>query len=169
MIAHELSRAMGGNLSAHSVHGRGSRFTLRLPVQAVSKSEGPVGTPESDTPLAGLDLLLVEDHALNRRIIGEQLRRLGADVRALADGASALAEQAAQPRSVVLLDIGLQDMDGYALATQLRRQAQQPLRLIALSARKGPRHAIRARKAGFDASLAAVAGRGPAAGTGPAH
>ncbi len=154
MIAHELSRAMGGNLSAHSVHGRGSRFTLRLPVQAVSKSEGPVGTPESDTPLAGLDLLLVEDHALNRRIIGEQLRRLGADVRALADGASALAEQAAQPRSVVLLDIGLQDMDGYALATQLRRQAQQPLRLIALSARKGPRHAIRARKAGFDASLA---------------
>lgn len=154
MIAHELSRAMGGNLSVHSVHGRGSRFTLRLPVQAVRKEEAPTRALESDTPLAGLDLLLVEDHALNRHIIGEQLRRLGAEVHALADAASALAEQATRPRSVVLLDIGLQDMDGYALAAQLRRQAQQPLRLIALSARKGRRHTMRSRKAGFDASLA---------------
>ncbi|WP_295569128.1 ATP-binding protein [uncultured Stenotrophomonas sp.] len=154
MIAHDLSRAMGGNLSVHSVQGRGSRFTLRLPVQAVSRNEAPTHTLDNDTPLAGLDLLLVEDHALNRHIISEQLRRLGAEVHALADAASALAEQAKRPRSVVLLDIGLQDMDGYALAAQLRRQAQQPLRLIALSARKGRRHTMRSRKAGFDASLA---------------
>ncbi|WP_251276930.1 response regulator, partial [Enterobacter hormaechei] len=82
-------------------------------------------------------------HALNRRVISEQLRRLGADVHASGDAASALAEQAVRPRSVILLDIGLGDMDGYALAMQLRRQARAPLRLIALSARRDRRHVAR--------------------------
>ncbi len=153
MIAHELGRAMGGNLSVHSVHGRGSRFTLRLPVRA-AKAESVPAAADAGTPLGGLELLLVEDHALNRRFISEQLRRLGADVQAFGDAASALAEQAVRPRSVILLDIGLGDMDGYALAMQLRRQARAPLQLIALSARRDRRHVARCRKAGFDATLA---------------
>lgn len=152
MIAHELGRAMGGNLSVHSVPGRGSRFTLRLPVRA-AKAEAVSAAADVGTPLGGIELLLVEDHALNRRVISEQLRRLGADVHAFGDAASALAEQAVRPRSVILLDIGLGDMDGYALALQLRRQARAPLRLIALSARRDRRHVARCRKAGFDATL----------------
>ncbi|PSM15706.1 ATP-binding protein [Stenotrophomonas maltophilia] len=152
MIAHELGRAMGGNLSVHSVPGRGSRFTLRLPVRA-AKAEAVSAAADMGAPLDGIELLLVEDHALNRRVISEQLRRLGADVHAFGDAASALAEQAVRPRSVILLDIGLGDMDGYALALQLRRQARDPLRLIALSARRDRRHVARCRKAGFDATL----------------
>ncbi|WP_164136627.1 ATP-binding protein [Stenotrophomonas maltophilia] len=152
MIAHQLGRAMGGNLSVHSVPGRGSRFTLRLPVRP-AKAEALSGATDVGTPLGGLELLLVEDHALNRRVISEQLRRLGADVHAFGDAASALAEQAVRPRSVILLDIGLGDMDGYALAMRLRRQARDPLRLIALSARRDRRHVARCRKAGFDATL----------------
>ncbi|HHA2558603.1 TPA: ATP-binding protein [Stenotrophomonas maltophilia] len=153
MIAHALARAMGGNLSVHSVPGRGSRFTLRLPVRPAKAKVTSAATAGAGTPLGGLELLLVEDHALNRRVISEQLRRLGADVHASGDAASALAEQAVRPRSVILLDIGLGDMDGYALAMQLRRQARAPLRLIALSARRDRRHVARCRKAGFDATL----------------
>lgn len=153
MIAHELGRAMGGNLSVHSIPGRGSRFSLRLPVRA-ARAETVSAAAEVGTPLGGLELLLVEDNALNRRVISEQLRRAGADVHAFGDATSALAEQAVRPRSVALLDIGLGDMDGYALAMQLRRQARNPLRLIALSARRDRRHVARCRKAGFDATLA---------------
>ncbi len=151
-IAHELAVAMGGNLTAHSVHGRGSRFTLRLPVRAVHGDPPPI-EPLQQTPLAGIDLLLVEDHALSRHIVAEQLRRLGADVRAVADADTALAEHALRPRATVMLDIGLRDSDGYALAQQLRAQAEPPLRVIALSARMGRRHAARCRRAGFDAIL----------------
>ncbi|MGY6085657.1 ATP-binding protein [Stenotrophomonas sp. SM006] len=151
-IAHELAVAMGGNLTAHSVHGRGSRFTLRLPVRAIHGDQPPI-EPLQQTPLTGIDLLLVEDHALSRHVVAEQLRRLGADVRAVADADAALAEHALRPPGTVVLDIGLRGSDGYALAQQLRAQAQAPLRVIALSARMGRRHAARCRRAGFDAIL----------------
>jgi len=152
-IARELARAMRGDLTVHSVVGRGSRFTLCLPVQAAGDDVAPAEDPAAGRPLAGLDLLLVEDHALNRQIIAEQLRRLGANVRAVADAAGALDEQSRSPRRIVLLDISLQGMDGYTLAQQLRSQAKGPLRLVALSARTGRRHMARSRKAGFDAVL----------------
>lgn len=152
-IARELARAMRGDLTVHSVVGRGSRFTLCLPVQPAGSDVVVPDEAALGCPLAGLDLLLVEDHPLNRQIIAEQLRRLGASVHAVADAADALAEQSRAPRPVVLMDIGLQGMDGYTLARQLRGQARGPLRLVALSARTGRRHVARSRKAGFDAML----------------
>lgn len=152
-IAQELARAMRGTLTVHSVPGRGSRFTLRLPVRAARTRPSLPERPAAHTPLAGLDLLLVEDHALNRQIIAEQLRRLGAKVHALADANDALAEQARHPRPILLVDIGLQGMDGYSLARQLRSQSRVAPRLVALSARTGRSHRTRCRKAGFDAVL----------------
>ncbi len=143
---------MGGNLAAYSVHGRGSRFTLRLPVRAVPRDPPTIERPQQ-APLTGTELLLVEDHALSRRVVTEQLRRLGADVCAVADAETALAEQALRPRGTVVLDIGLHGRDGYGLAQQLRARAKAPLRVIALSARMGRRHVARCRRAGFDAVL----------------
>ncbi|WP_295554182.1 ATP-binding protein [uncultured Stenotrophomonas sp.] len=153
-IARELTHAMRGTLTLHSVPDRGSRFTLRLPAQIAKTGLPPAEPTPSGLPLVGLDLLLVEDHAMNRQIIAEQLRRLGANVHALADAADALAEQARYPRRIVLVDIGLQGMDGYTLARQLRSQPGKPPRLIALSARTGRRHRARCRDAGFHAVLA---------------
>ncbi|WP_329847744.1 ATP-binding protein [Stenotrophomonas hibiscicola] len=151
-IARELAIAMGGNLAAYSVHGRGSRFTLRLPVRAVPRDPPTIERPQQ-APLTGTELLLVEDHALSRRVVAEQLGRLGADVCAVADAETALAEQALRPRGTVVLDIGLHGRDGYGLAQQLRARAKAPLRVIALSARMGRRHVARCRRAGFDAVL----------------
>lgn len=153
-IARELARAMGGDLTVHSVLGRGSRFILRLPVYPASASEDAEGLCISGTPLAGLHLLLVEDHELNRHVIAEQLRRWGAEVCAVEDAAGALAEQARQPRPIALIDIGLRGIDGHVLARELRGHAGQAIRLIALSARTGRRHRARCRRSGFDAVLA---------------
>lgn len=152
-ICRELARAMGGELTVHSVLGKGSRFILRLPVRAIRAITDPAPARAATAPLAGLALLLAEDHPLTRRVVTEQLRQLGAEVYAAADATEALAEQARHPRSVMLLDIGLRGMDGHALAGELRRQSDTPLRLIALSARTGRRHLERCRASGFDAVL----------------
>ncbi|WP_262087578.1 Hpt domain-containing response regulator [Stenotrophomonas muris] len=87
-------------------------------------------------------------------MIAEQLRRWGAEVCAVKDAASALAEQARQPRSVALIDIGLPGADGHVLARKLRGSAGRTVRLIALSARTGRRHRARCHRSGFDAVLA---------------
>ena len=152
-IARELAHAMRGTLTPHSVPGRGSRFTLRLPAQIAKAGLPPAERTAGGLPLVDLELLLIEDHAMNRQIIAEQLRRLGADVHALAEAADALAEQARYPRRIVLVDIGLHGTDGYTLARQLRSQPGKSPRLIALSARTGRRHRERCRDAGFDAVL----------------
>lgn len=156
-ICRQLARAMGGELDVHSVHGRGSRFILRVPVELPADSAPAAQGRPNLHPLAGIDLLLVEDHDLNRHMLAQQLRRLGARVRAVGTGAAALTVQAATPRAVVLLDIGLPDMSGYALAARLRRlhgDGRPRPTLLALSARSGRAHALRCRLAGMDGALA---------------
>jgi CheY-like chemotaxis protein len=62
------------------------------------------------------------------------LRQLGHDVKTAHTAAAALDVQAAWPPDAAILDIGLPDMDGYALAAAMRRAAAgKPLRLTALT------------------------------------
>jgi len=147
---------MGGTLDAHSVHGRGSRFILRVPVRVLDKEAIAQEAQDTPMPLCGLQVLLVDDHVLNRRVIAAQLQQLGADVREADGPAAALAQLAASPASVVLLDIELDAMDGYTLATQLRAQERDLVNracLLALSAHSGDEHLQRCQRAGFDGVL----------------
>jgi len=137
--------------------GRGSRFILRVPVRVLD--EGTLAQEARDAPpppLIGLQVLLVDDHVLNRRVIAAQLQQLGADVREADGPAAALAQQAASPASVVLLDIELDAMDGYTLATQLRAQELDLANracLLALSGHSGDEYLQRCQRAGFDGLL----------------
>lgn len=155
-ICRTLAEAMGGTLDVHSVHGRGSRFILRLPVQQVQE-DAPATAAASALPrLAGTRILLVEDHALTRQVIAAQLRRWGATAQEAANAEEALAAQMQAPCPLVMLDIGLPGMDGYALARQLRlheAEGAPRARLIALSAFTGDDHTLRCQVAGIDAVL----------------
>jgi CheY-like chemotaxis protein len=68
-----------------------------------------------------LRVLVVEDNADCALLLGRLIARLGHDVRYAADGSSALAESRCCPPDVVLLDIGLPDLDGYEVAARLSR------------------------------------------------
>lgn len=155
-ICRTLAEAMDGTLDVHSVHGRGSRFILRLPVQQVQE-DAPATAAASALPrLAGTRILLVEDHALTRQVIAAQLRRWGATVQEAATADDALTVQMQAPCPLVMLDIGLPGMDGCALARQLRlleAEGTPRARLIALSAFTGGDHALRCQTAGIDAVL----------------
>ncbi|WP_340571271.1 ATP-binding protein [Stenotrophomonas sp. G106K1] len=155
-ICRTLAEAMGGTLDVHSVHGRGSRFILCLPVQRVREIARTTAATPTLPRLDGMRILLVEDHALNRQVIAAQLRCWGATVQEAANADDALALQKEAPCPLVMLDIGLPGMDGYALARQLRlceTEGVPRTRLLALSAFTGRDHALRCQAAGIDAAL----------------
>jgi two-component system response regulator RegX3 len=80
--------------------------------------------------LKGVDLLIVEDDDAIAEPLAKGLLREGFDVRRAADGAAALA---AAPADLVLLDLGLPDMDGFEVCRVLRARSAVPI--IVLSAR----------------------------------
>ncbi|HEY3355416.1 MAG TPA: response regulator [Polyangia bacterium] len=98
-------------------------------------------------------VLLVEDNPDLAEALMETVRLLGHDVRAVGTGAAALAAAVADPPEVVLLDIGLPDLDGYEVARRLRPRLARAC-LVAVTGYSQPADRERARAAGFDRHLA---------------
>jgi CheY-like chemotaxis protein len=78
-------------------------------------------------------VLIVDDDADAAEALGEFVGSLGHDVRTAADGPGALALACEWRAEVVLLDIGLPGMDGFEVARALRRLAQPPAAVFAVS------------------------------------
>jgi two-component system sensor histidine kinase EvgS len=156
-ICRDLVRALGGEILAHSEPGQGSRFDVVLPVSLANDSLDAVPAPDLSLPLSMRTLLLVEDHAINRAVVAEQLAALGARVTSVGEGTAALAAFAVTPFAAVLLDCGLADLNGYHVATTMRdierRLDRSPCRIVAFSAARSSRHTTRCQDAGMDAVL----------------
>jgi PAS domain S-box-containing protein len=122
-LARQLAEMHGGTLTGTSEGlGRGSEFALRLPL---SPEQAP--PPRPAAPPAGkpgkLRILVVDDYADTAETLAVWLRLAGHDVMSAASGAKALESAARFRPHVILLDIGLPDMDGYAVAKALRQSA----------------------------------------------
>lgn len=130
--------------------GHGSRFTVELPR---AQEAAPSGQPEAQ-PVdrqAPKKVLVVDDNADAADTLSQLLEIMGHSPTTANDGASALASfEEAQPE-VVLLDIGLPDMDGYEVARAIRSRAGDTVRLVALTGWGQSEDKRRAAEAGFDA------------------
>jgi CheY-like chemotaxis protein len=99
-------------------------------------------------------VLVVDDSVDAAHSLGEFLRLCGHEARVVTDAAAALGEALAFGPEVVLLDIGMPTLDGFAVAERLR--AEPALRasvLIALTGFVEERDVARSREAGFDHHL----------------
>lgn len=100
-------------------------------------------------------ILLVEDHGATREAVSRVLRAEGFEVHVARDGARALALMSTQRPQLVLQDLVLPDIDGFALARKLRSLAgDAPLRMVAFSGLVSNLDAQRIREHGFDAVIA---------------
>ena len=157
-IARNLMELHGGSATAHSDGlGHGSRFVLTLPLATLPAAPaGEEFAPRADTgaELAGLTVLVVEDEPDMRRLVEHILGAAGAMVTGVGDAPSALAAFADQTPDVIVSDIGLPGMDGYALLGRLRELAPAGVPAVALTAYAGPEERGRAFAAGYDAHLA---------------
>ncbi|MFL5506495.1 MAG: response regulator, partial [Gemmatimonadales bacterium] len=142
-------------VEAHSGgDGKGSEFVVRLPLPKVrarpAKAEG------NGTVLAGASrrVLVVDDNADAAESLAQLLALKGHEVRVAYDGLSGVALARAFEPDVVLLDIGMPGLDGYAVARRLREQdGRRGVRLVALTGYGQLDDRRRAQEAGFDDHL----------------
>ena len=135
-IARQLVELMHGRLQVSSIPNQGTCFTVCLPL--------PPGQPVAATPMVAsvalppLRILAVDDVPENLELLQLVLARDGHQVTLASGGQAALALLKAQAFDVVLLDLHMPDIDGFAVTTQWRawqaQQGQAPTPVIALSA-----------------------------------
>ncbi len=118
-IASKLIELMEGRMWVESEEGQGSRFHFTL---RYSVAEGPA-EPRVEAPgaLQGLDVLAVDDNAINRRVIEEMLEAEGMRVETVESGEAALAllrarQAGGRPFQLAILDAQMPAMDGFTLA-----------------------------------------------------
>jgi len=132
--------------------GRGSRFTVRLPVTAARSTAG-ASDATAASPLRRR-ILVVEDNDDARAMLGDLLRRLGHEVHEAVDGIAGVEKALELRPDLTLLDVGLPGLDGYAVARRLRDDPTgRRLRLVALTGYGLPEDRERALAAGFDAHV----------------
>lgn len=155
-LARRLVEMHGGRLTANSDGpGRGSAFTIWLP-PAVIASAGfvpPDAIEHAATP-PRLRVLVVDDNADAAEMLTTMLGQWGYEVLPAGDGQTAKTIAAGFEPQVVLLDLGLPDLDGYALAEELRRQPWAgSTRIYALTGRGQEEDKRRSRASGLDEHL----------------
>jgi CheY-like chemotaxis protein len=147
----------GGEVSAYSDGpGKGSRFTVKLPlVERAVAADGPA--QPSDAASKGCrKVLIIEDNKDAADSLSEVLGLSGHRVAVAYDGAAGLVMAREFRPEIIICDIGLPgDMDGYAVARALRRDAVTASAfLIALTGYAQPEDRRQALAAGFDAHMA---------------
>jgi PAS domain S-box-containing protein len=160
-LARYIVELHGGTITAESEGaGRGALLRAELPrmdaPDASAADRTPVPARRAALPAAGLHILLVEDDTDSRDGLAHYFEAAGARVRTTANAPDALALIAAEVPDVLVSDIGLPDVDGYALLRELRALPPEKggrVPAVALSGYAGSDDRRKALDAGFSRHL----------------
>ena len=153
-LVKKLVELHGGAIEAHSAGaGQGATFVVRLPCMKVMPTRAADGRGR-DLQAPRRRILIVDDNDDAASSLAKLLEHAGHEVRDVRDGRSALDIVREFAPDVVLLDIGLPDMDGWELARALRSDERiGPIKLIAISGYGQAADRRRSRDAGIDQHL----------------
>lgn len=153
-VAQQLVTAMGGRIFVSSQLGKGSTFTVELPLHTRPTSPGQVSPPDTPTPEVtppstqaqasapdpvGLRVLVAEDHTVNQLLIKALLHKAGCRVEVASNGLEAVRMAITQRYDAIFMDCEMPVVDGYQATQQIRAwEASQgrvkPVPIIAVTA-----------------------------------
>ena len=158
-ICRSLAEAMGGGVEAASSPGVGSKFSFTVALPAAGREAEPQPRAEAlqPSPLAGVRVLLAEDHPVNQKVVALILDSAGVVLTTVGDGREALDALAASRFDLVLMDSHMPELDGLSALRELRASeamAGAPrLPVIMLTADAMHEHVAASLKAGADGHL----------------
>jgi signal transduction histidine kinase/HPt (histidine-containing phosphotransfer) domain-containing protein len=158
-IAARIVALMGGEIGHLANPDGGSVFWLELPPSDLAATARPAvlpAAPQSLLPPSGIRVLLVDDIAMNRDVIGAFLRAAGHEVLLAVSGQEAVRFVSEQSFDLILMDLRMPDMDGLE-ATRHIRDLPAPrgwTPILALTAYTFPEQVAQCREVGMDGHIA---------------
>ena len=154
-IVRQLVQMHGGTVTTFSKgRGQGSEFVVRLPLPSHSRVAMPDPEPQPQPNGQPRRIVVADDNEDVLEMLSWVLSNQGHEVRIARDGLEAVAAAEAMRPHVVILDIGMPNLDGYGAAKRIREQPWgATIKLIAQTGWGQPDDKRRASEAGFDLHL----------------
>jgi signal transduction histidine kinase len=138
-ICKQLLHLQGGDISVTSAIGKGAGFQFYLPFgvseSAATNRNTAETTQDYSKLLAGKRFLVAEDNEINQKLIDYVLRKAGATVEMFNNGADAIRHlQQDQVFDLIIMDIQMPEMDGYATTRYIRNDLKMQTPIIAMTA-----------------------------------
>lgn len=158
-ITSRLVKQMGGEIGCQSNSGAGSTFWLEIPLVMAEQPETASEVPRQDLSLKAADrrlgILVVDDVKANRDVAGALLASLGHDISFAGGGAEALEKLPKEAFDLVLMDLQMPHMDGFATARAIRAMPAPlgQIPIFALTASVMPEQIAAAQEAGMNGHI----------------
>jgi PAS domain S-box-containing protein len=154
-IVRRLTEMHGGSVTAESAGpGHGSEFTVRLPVVSAGTALAPQPEQPPVSAAPGLRVLVTDDNVDAAYSMAAMLEIMGHEVEMAHDGLQALEQLSVFHPDVLLLDIGMPNLNGYETCRRLRQLPEgETIHVIALTGWGQEEDQRRSREAGFDQHL----------------
>jgi signal transduction histidine kinase/CheY-like chemotaxis protein len=160
-ICHELAVLMGGGMMVESEAGKGSRFTLRVPLERIGEERLTVEyapPPPNQRASLGLRVLAAEDNTVNQLVLKTLLHQLGVEPVVVDCGEGAVEAWETAAWDVILMDIQMPGMDGVTATRRIRDREAETGRartpIVALTANAMSHQVAQYLAAGMDGHVA---------------